>query len=227
MPYLLPGPVYTVIALDDAEAKRLQAIHAGGGALEGVVAGLLVAVIGGPIAMAVAAAIAAHWAINQAQISVAVEKGNGIYIYFLTPLWIAGLWNVAYVEARDPTGVQWSQQSGGEFGTADPADWIEYTIEHGVAAADSVLFRLRMTGATSGWRKILQVPDGEGNTFPIDLNGQYTAGEVSLWANQVRNGQALTFEKAKTWGQMTPVHQLGELQFLQAGDVVEFRWVRD
>ena len=41
--------------------------------------GLVVAAVGGPLAIAVAGAIAAHWALNAGQVKAAADQGNGIF----------------------------------------------------------------------------------------------------------------------------------------------------
>jgi hypothetical protein len=50
---------------------------------------------------------------------------------------------------------------------------------------------------------------------------------VSLWANQVNNGQSLTFSKAKFLGIHCDVYTLGGLDRLTPGSRITFAWAVD
>lgn len=105
-------------------------------------------------------------------------------------------------------------------------DVIETTVEHGAVGADVVEFVLQLDGNVT-WRKIVNMPDGEGSNWDIVAEGHGGSGSNSLWAHQVNNGQRLTLSKAKFAGVMVPVYSLGGLQDLAGGDRVTFRWVKD
>jgi hypothetical protein len=99
---------------------------------------------------------------------------------------------------------------------------------NGEAAVDFVLT------STLWWGKWLNVPDGEGtganwtiSTGAPWFGGRKTVDSVALWAHQVRNGQVLTFSKAKALGVAWPVYQLGGLDRLPPHSRVTFTWVAD
>jgi hypothetical protein len=84
------------------------------------------------------------------------------------------------------------------------------------------------------WGKWLNVPDGEGaganwtiSTGAPWFGGRKTVDSVALWSHQVRNGQLLTFSKAKGLGLAWPVYQLAGLDRLQPNSRVTFTWVED
>jgi hypothetical protein len=133
-------------------------------------------------------------------------------------------WAAAYASRVSPKS--WSETGSGILHTADPPDTIEYTITHNAIATDSVEFRL-VLAANVTWKKVLNLPDGEGNSWDIIAEGANAEGRNGLWASQVKNGQFLTFSKAKFLGAMAPVLRLGDLEHLRGGDRVTFRWVSD
>ena len=133
-------------------------------------------------------------------------------------------WAAVYGSRVSP--VSWSETDTGTLHTADAPDRIEHTIAHGAVAADTVEFRLAL-GPNVGWKKVLNMPDGEGNSWDIVAEGTNAEASNGLWASQIKNGQFLTFSKAKFLGAMAPVLRLGDLQHLRGGDRVTFRWVRD
>jgi len=50
---------------------------------------------------------------------------------------------------------------------------------------------------------------------------------VTIWADQVHNGQELVFHKAKFLGSHEVVYRLGDLGRLAPGSRVAFRWLSD
>jgi hypothetical protein len=133
-------------------------------------------------------------------------------------------WAAAYASQPDP--VSWSKKDSGTLTTADSPDSIEYAIIHNVVAADAVEFHLQLVGSVT-WKKVLNIPDGEGTSWDIVAEGANADASNGLWASQVKNGQFLTFSKAKFLGGSAPVLRLGDLENLSGGDRVTFRWVRD
>ena len=105
-------------------------------------------------------------------------------------------------------------------------DFINLDIREGAADPAVVDFVLALSGAVT-WKKILNMPDGQGSSWNIVAEGRNASASNGLWANQVHNGQVLTFSKAKTFGWMTPVYTLGGLERLRPGTRVTFRWVKD
>ena len=114
-------------------------------------------------------------------------------------------------------------------------DRIEVRFERDAVPADEVEFRLE-SGPAVTWWKGLTVPDGEGGRWAVWTRdgrfggdpGRGTAGPaVRLWAHQVRNGQRLTFAKAKFLGIPADVYTLGGLEGLRPGERVTFRWLED
>jgi hypothetical protein len=89
-----------------------------------------------------------------------------------------------------------------------------------------VTFRLLAAEDITWWKGLL-VPDGLGSSWEIWTENATTAGETSLWANQVHNQQLLEFKKAKLFGVHTGVYQLGDLGRLAPGTRVTFQWAQD
>ena len=119
----------------------------------------------------------------------------------------------------------WSAGTSGRLYTAD-GDYIDYTVERGVVDTNVVQFVLALGPAVT-WKKVLNLPDGQGSNWDIVAEGAGASDRNSLWANQVHNGQSLTFRKAKTFGNITTVHTLGDLGGLTPGSRVTFAWVKD
>ncbi|MEK6443732.1 hypothetical protein [Pseudonocardia sp. T1-2H] len=133
-----------------------------------------------------------------------------------------------------PRPVDWEQLLAGE--RLYDNDVITATITpnamtpgpNGETAVDFVLT------STLWWGKWLNVPDGEGtganwtiSTGAPWFGGRKTVDSVALWSHQVRNGQLLTFSKAKGLGVAWPVYQLGGLESLQPNSRVTLTWVED
>lgn len=105
-------------------------------------------------------------------------------------------------------------------------DVIEATITYDVVDPATVEFVLE-SGPRITWWKAIRVPDGEGNSWLIETQDDKKSDSVSLWANQVHNGQALIFHKAKAFGAKRIRYRLGDLSILPPGSSVTFRWIRD
>lgn len=106
----------------------------------------------------------------------------------------------------------------------DPAI-VEFVLESGWHEARSWYFN---SPEWVTWWKGLNVPDGEGSSWDLSIEGNSkTRDSVTLWAHQVHNGQWLTFSKAKFSGNHCTVYALGNLDRLQPGDRVTFRWLKD
>ena len=50
---------------------------------------------------------------------------------------------------------------------------------------------------------------------------------MTIWADQVHNGQELVFHKAKFLGSRQVVYRVGDLGRLAPGSRVTFRWLSD
>lgn len=105
-------------------------------------------------------------------------------------------------------------------------DVIETFVEHGAVGNDTVEFVLQLGGDVT-WRKVVNMPDGEGSNWDIVAEGRGGSGRNGLWAHQVNNGQSLTLSKAKFLGVMTVVYSLGDLANLIGGDRVTLKWIKD
>lgn len=115
----------------------------------------------------------------------------------------------------------------GSFVTAH-RDEIRYVIEPNVAASTGVEFRLCL-GRGITWEKRMNLPDGQGSSWNLVVKDQKVCDTNSLWANQVTNGQSLTFFKARTFGVVRQVHAIpmSTLGPLPGGSRVTFTWLRD
>jgi Ig-like domain from next to BRCA1 gene/PASTA domain len=111
-------------------------------------------------------------------------------------------------------------------GELPDGDVINVSVQHNAAAPDAIDFVLEAGSAVSWW-KGLRVPDGQGSVWEIWTQDARRTDAVALWANQVKNGQSLEFRKAKLLQVHTGMYLLGDLQRLQPGDRVTFRWVQD
>jgi len=143
---------------------------------------------------------------------------------------IRGFFRVDYVFA-DPSGLQpqppaaWWTAGTGQL-QPSASDRIDWALQQGVVDPATVEFVLE-AGLGITWRKVLNVPDGLGNSWDIFTQDAKTSDAVSLWADQVNNGQSLSFSKAGFLGIVTPVTSLGNLGGLPASSRLIFRWVQD
>jgi len=115
----------------------------------------------------------------------------------------------------------------GFFGTEDDADLIGYVVQKNAVPPQVVEFTLIIGNTSSGWAKAIIMPDGLGSQWEIRAQGRGASATNGLWADQVHNGQVLTFRKPKFLGIWTDVIQIGFLGDLDPGDRVVFTWRRD
>jgi hypothetical protein len=108
----------------------------------------------------------------------------------------------------------------------EDGDVIYARIDDGVVDPAAVEFVLE-TVTPVDWWKAIRVPDGLGNSWLIETDGNKRSDRVTLWAEQVHNGQQLIFHKAKQWGAKRIVYRLGDLDRLPPGSRVTFRWLKD
>src|SRR5688572_26385976 len=76
-------------------------------------------------------------------------------------------------------------------------------------------------------RKVIVMPDGVGSAWEIKAQGRGGSASNGLWADQVKNGQVLTFRKPKGFGVWWNVIEIGFLGDLDPGDRAVFIWRRD
>lgn len=124
-------------------------------------------------------------------------------------------------------GEGWANLPTGSFGTEDSADLIEYVVQKEAVPIEVVEFSLVIGHTSSGWAKVILMPDGLGSEWEIRAQGRGASATNGLWAEQVKNGQVLTFRKPKGWGIWYDVVQIGFLGDLDPGDRVVFTWRRD
>lgn len=172
---------------------------------------------------AIAAGIAVNaWLVEQ------VDRGNGVYI---TSPWVAiGTIIPTTYPADIGLPAEWTTRSSGELRTNDRADLIRYDITPNAVANDIVDFRLVAFPSTSHmWRKVLVLRDGQGGQWDISVDPSQgtTAQSNALWADQVKNGQVLSLWKAKEFGIMTWVLDIGTLDGLPAGSRLTLEWIKD
>jgi hypothetical protein len=212
-------PTGWLIFLDSNERKDLGPKLVAGAA---TVTPVLVA-MGMPIVAAgiIGAALSAHASWELALMGQA-DKGDGVVLWAPTPLWI-GMIVVPKTRYPDVIGA-WSEAVDAEITTWD-RDIIKTHLDHGAVGTDNVEFVMR-NHSSSGWPKGFILRDGEGSEWTEIATPGKDAGN-GLWAQQVRNGQVLTLIKAKTWGWMTPIISLGDMEKLQSGDRVTFTWTQD
>ena len=129
---------------------------------------------------------------------------------------------------------QWPYELGWgelEVGTLlDDGDLVRVLVEPGILRSEVVEVRIT---STLWWWKEINIPDGEtGSSWNIHTGAVWGGGRrfvdsVGLWAHQVRNGQRLSFRKAKTGGLVSTTYTLGGLERLSGGSRVTFNWLRD
>ncbi len=156
----------------------------------------------------------------------AVDLGNGVY---LTTPWVA-IGTIIPTTRRGGIGVpsDWVLRGKGTFETEDAPDVLFYEVQRDAIGAEAVEFQLQASDSRM-WRKVLVLRDGLGGQWDIAIDpsqGQFSAAN-GLWADQVRNGQSLSLWKAKQFGIMTWVLDIGNLEQLAPGSRVIFEWLRD
>ncbi len=106
-------------------------------------------------------------------------------------------------------------------------DEIFFSIERGSVESTIVDFVLESDPGIRWWKGLI-VPDGLSSSWEISTVDDKMSESVALWADQIYNGQVLTFKKAKFLGVHTEMYTLGNLPAkLQPGDRVIFRWLKD
>jgi hypothetical protein len=123
-----------------------------------------------------------------------------------------------------PAGASWEAMLLG-FKLPD-GDIILATIAYNAVGPSTVEFVLESAPQITWWKGI-DVPDGQGTSWMIETENSKKSANVSLWANQVHNGQALTFHKAKFFGGHNIVYRIGDLDRLPPGSRATFRWLQD
>jgi hypothetical protein len=155
-----------------------------------------------------------------------VDQGNGVYI---TSPWVA-LGSIIPTTYPGDVGLpqDWAGQPSGAFKTNDLADLLKYEIQPHAVSDDIVEFQLQAYD-TKMWRKVLVMRDGLGSQWdiPIDPSQGTASSSNTLWADQVKNGQDLSLWKAKEFGIMTWVLDIGHLENVPPGARVTFEWVED
>ncbi len=97
----------------------------------------------------------------------------------------------------------------GGFLTSD-GDYIQWEAEPSAVSADRVSFELCL-GSGLTWEKHMNLPDGLGHSSDLVVKDQTRCAADTLRANQVNNGQLLTFYKYKgglNLGVMTKVQEI-------------------
>jgi hypothetical protein len=155
-----------------------------------------------------------------------VDQGNGV---FLTSPWVA-LGTIIPTTRPANVGIDsdWATRGSGEFHTYDSADLLAYEVQQSAVNNDAVEFSLEASDPNM-WRKVLVLRDGLGSQWDIAIDPSQgtTSATNGLWADQVQNDQALSLWKAKQFGIMTWVLDVGGLGPLPPGSRVIFRWLQD
>ena len=134
---------------------------------------------------------------------------------------------IAELQGGVGLGEGWANLPSGSFATEDAADLIDYQVQKNAVPPDVVEFSLVIGHTSSGWAKAIIMPDGLGSQWAITAQGRGASASNGLWADQVKNGQVLTFRKPKFLGIWFDVIQIGFLSDLDPGDRVVFTWRRD
>jgi hypothetical protein len=134
---------------------------------------------------------------------------------------------VAFAVGGVGLGEGWANQPSGSFSTEDSADLIDYVVQKNAVPNSVVEFSLVIGHTSSGWAKAIIMPDGLGSEWEIRAQGRGASATNGLWADQVHNGQVLTFRKPKGFGIWYDVIQIGFLGDLDPGDRVVFTWRHD
>jgi hypothetical protein len=207
------------IELDHQETEDFVTKWLPGG--ETAVAGFLKIVgVPAPALVIVAGALALHAAWEIPAIRNA-DKGSGVFL--TAPLFPFGglivIPSTRYVV--DNNG--WSSKPEAIVGSTE-GDIIETQVEQN-GDPQTVVFRLS-NQCPNGWEKAFVLRDGLGSQWFVRAPG-FSQAQEGLWADQVHNGQPLTFWKPKFWGQWTEIFSVTDLDKLGPGSVVTFTWVKD
>lgn len=212
-----------VIELDNNEtAALLNALNplAGAGGSAATTAALVGIGVSATAAGIVGAALALHLIWEIAAIK-AVNQGNGV---ILTAPWVAP--GVVIPSTRFPPDINenWVAKLNGTFVSAG-GDRIDYRVENNVGDPAVVTFRM-VNSNQSGWDKSFILRDGQGSQWEVPSTVA-RAGEESLWAAQVLNGQRIDFRKPSFAGFWITAFTVGGLASLQGGDRATFTWTQD
>jgi hypothetical protein len=117
----------------------------------------------------------------------------------------------------------WSERPQGHFVTRD-LDQVDYQVEAGARPDDDVEFVIQLGNGIT-WRKeiVLKADDGE---WTIAAYDDVRSAANGLYRYQLSNGQ-LRLRKAKVFGVLSDVLELGDLAQLLTGARVTFTWIRD
>ena len=213
------------IELDHEETDKLVGL--GGGATAASISGVLASLgLAGPWVAIVAAAIALHLA-WQLPLIKSKDKGNGVFLLMPWPGGPVlppplGVVVIPYTRYA-PDNTSWAAQSKSTIGSPD-GDIIEVEIEP-INDPTVVVFTLS-NQVPSGWKKAMVLRDGLGGEWWIEARGNSRA-ENGLYADQLGNGQHITFWKPKTFGHWTEIFSIRGLEQLKPGSRVIFTWVDD
>jgi hypothetical protein len=168
----------------------------------------------------VGAALALHAAWEIPAIK-AADKGGGVFL--TAPLFpFAGAILIPSTRYEyDNDG--WSSKAEDVIGSTE-GDVIETHVENS-GDPNTVVFRLR-NECPSRWDKGLVLRDGLGGEWFLKAT-PFNQAENGLWADQVRNGQPLTFWKPKFLGAWAEIFSISHLERLAPGAVVTFTWKQD
>lgn len=114
----------------------------------------------------------------------------------------------------------------GTLRTGDDCDEIDFAVEYGVVAADSVEFRLRPAGSVTWWKGV-EVPVGGGAYRMVEMQDAKSASAI-LRRTEIDTGRPMRFWKAKLFGAHTRLGYTWDiLGSLPAGSRLTLTWKRD
>jgi hypothetical protein len=218
------NPAGFVLVLEHDDIGVVDDTVAKGGSVGAAVAAMFK--VPAPIIAVVGAYVGAElWLIHR------LDLGNGVY---LTLPWVAIYIGNPFliIPTSRPTSIgpgrNWVAALGGQFMTEDRADLVAFRVDRGVSSPQVVDFAIEATNPGM-WRKVLVMPDGQGSQWDITIDPSQgtSAASNGLWAGQVKNGQSLSFWKAKGFGVNAWVLDLGHLENLPPGSKVTFTWLQD
>jgi len=168
----------------------------------------------------VAAALTLHAAWEIPAIKTA-DKGQGVFL--TAPLFPFGGVLVIPSTRYEFDNEGWSSKDDDVLGSSE-GDNIQTHIDHS-GDPKTVVFRLS-NQSPQGWSKAFVLRDGLGSQWWVEAKG-FSQAENGLWADQVHNGQPITFWKPKFLGQWTEIFSISHLDQLTPGSIVTFTWSKD
>jgi len=117
----------------------------------------------------------------------------------------------------------WSTKDDDVVGSSE-GDVIQTHIDH-TGDPKTVVFRLS-NQSPEGWDKAFVLRDGLGGEWWVQAKG-YNQAENGLWADQVHNGQPISFWKPKFLNAWTEIFSVSHLERLMPGSIVTFTWTKD